>query len=193
MAWNTDLRCRRMGADGQGLAMIATEIRNFSNHLEMLTNGIAGTFQQLVDAAAEMRDQAEEAGKVDADRALSASLDCVRDGGRRMGEGMSGLDRDAAAVGDILRQTTENVDCDAEIGDALGEAVLQLASSAGEAVLAPEEPPAALGEILNVIFASYTMASERDIHKRFALAVAGSDEEVVVECGDDDDDDDGLF
>ncbi|MET0308451.1 MAG: hypothetical protein ABW023_07070 [Sphingomonas sp.] len=192
MAWNTDLRCRRMGADGQGLAMIATEIRNFSNHLEMLTNGIAGTFQQLVDAAAEMRAQAEDAGKVDAGRALTASLDCVRDGGRRMREGMSGLDRDASAVGDILRQTTENVDCDAEIGDALGAAVVHLATAAGEQAPLPDEPPPMLGDILGIIHASYTMASEREIHKRFAIA--GDD--VEAEAGsamDDDDDDDGLF
>jgi hypothetical protein len=191
MAWNTDLRCRRMGTEGQGLAMIATEIRNFSNHLEMLTNGISGTFQQLVDAAAEMRAQAEEAGKVDAGRALSASLDCVRDGGKRMQDGMSGLDRDASAVGDILRQTTENVDCDAEIGDALGEAVLHLANAAGEPAPLPDEPPAVLGEILATIHATYTMASERDVHKRFAIA--GTEAEVAAPAMDDDDDDDGLF
>jgi hypothetical protein len=192
MAWNTDLRCRRMGSEGQGLAMIATEIRNFSNHLEMLTNGIAGTFQQLVDAATVMRDQAEEAGKVDAGRALTASLDCVRDGGQRMNEGMSGLDRDAATVGDILRQTTENVDCDAEIGDALGEAVLQLAIAAGEQAPLPEAPPATLDAILGTIHASYTMASEREIHKRFAL-VTGEAEAEAAPAPDDDDDDDGLF
>lgn len=192
MAWNTDLRCRRMGSEGQGLAKIATEIRNFSNHLEMLTNGISETFRRLVDAAAEMRAQSEGEGKVDADRALTASLDCVRDGGDRMREGLSCLDRDAATVGDILRQTTENVDCDAEIGDALGEAVVRLSEAAGEPAL-PEEPPAVLGEILAAIHASYTMASEREVHKRFALA--GGEPEVVVEAaGEDDDDfDDGLF
>ncbi len=193
MAWNTDLRCRRMGADGQGLAMIATEIRNFSNHLEMLTNGISGTFEQLVDAAAEMRAQAESAGKVDAGKALTASLDCVRDGGDRMREGLSGLDRDAATVGDILRQTTENVDCDAEIGDALGEAVTQLAAAAGDPAMLPEAPPAALGEILAAIHASYTMASEREVHKRFALAGGVAEMEEAPAQGDDDDDDDGLF
>ena len=192
MAWNTDLRCRRMGSEGQGLAMIATEIRNFSNHLEMLTNGIAGTFQQLVDAAAVMRAQAEEAGKVDADQALAASLDCVRDGGRRMREGMFGLDRDAATVGDILRQTTENVDCDAEIGDVLGEAVLHLAAAAGEEVPLPDEPPVALGAVLGIIHASYTMASEREVHKRFALTSDEAENEAVA-AADDDDDDDGLF
>ena len=192
MAWNTDLRCRRMGSEGRGLAMIATEIRNFSNHLEMLTNGISSTFQQLVDAAAEMRAQAEESGKVDAGRALTASLDCVREGGRRMSEGMSGLDRDAATVGDILRQTTQNVDCDAEIGDALGEVVLHLSSAAGEGAALPDEPPAALGAILGTIHASYTMASEREVHKRFAQA-GGEPEGEAASVADDDDDDDGLF
>lgn len=192
MAWNTDLRCRRMGSEGQGLAMIANEIRSFSNHLEMLTNGIAGTFRQLVDAAEEMRAQAEDAGKVDAGRALSASLDCVRDGGQRMREGMSGLDRDASAVGDILRRTTENVDCDAEIGDALGEAVSQLAASAGAETPLVDEPPAVLGEVLATIYASYTMASEREIHKRFALATDEA-ESVASIPADDEDDDDGLF
>lgn len=191
MAWNTDLRCRRMGSEGQGLAMIATEIRNFSNHLEMLTNGISGTFQQLVDAAAMMRAQMEETGKVDAGRALTASLDCVRDGGQRMREGMSGLDRDASTVGDILRQTTENVDCDAEIGDALCEAVSHLAAAAGEAQPLPEEPPAALGAILGTVFASYTMASEREVHKRFALPNDAA--EAPAQVVEDDDDDDGLF
>jgi hypothetical protein len=156
----------------------------------MLTNSIAGTFQQLVDAAAAMRTQAEEAGKVDAARALAASLDCVRDGGQRMNQGMSGLDRDAATVGDILRQTTENVDCDAEIGDALGEAVLQLAIAAGGQAPLPEAPPATLGAILATIHASYTMASEREIHKRFAPA---SGEAEDAPAPDDDDDDDGLF
>jgi hypothetical protein len=192
MAWNTDLRCRRMGSEGQGLAMIATEIRNFANHLEMLTNGIAGTFQQLVDAATVMRTQAEETGRVDAGQALTASLDCVRDGGTRMRDGMSGLDRDAATMDEILRRTTENIDCDAEIGDALREAVSLLAAAAGELAPLPEDPPAALGEIFGSIHASYTMASEREIHKRFAPASDEAASEATPAI-DDDDDDDGLF
>ncbi len=76
MAWNTGLRCRRMGDDGKGLEVIAKEIRVFANNLEAVSAKITGTFEQLSAAAGSMRERSDEGAGAGADagRALSESL-----------------------------------------------------------------------------------------------------------------------
>ena len=194
MAWNTGLRCRRMGEDGLALAVIATEIRQFSNKLESVSDRISQTFEQLAAASASIRARRENGGRIDAGRALAESLASIRAGGERMRESLASLDGDAATVVAILRASTDKVDCEAEIGTALSEAAAGLAALVPSESELPDVAIAPLSEMLGRIARTYTMAREREVHKRFAL---GGDidaaEDEAVELFADSDEDDGLF
>ncbi len=188
MAWNTDLRCHRLGDEGKALAMVAQEIRGFATMLATISAEIRRSVESLVGAVTALRDPEAENGG-DAAEALTESLACIRDGAQRMRTGMAGLSEDAAAVTRILETTTSNVDCEAAFGDSLRSVVLQL-KLFGTPCTAPQgEVAAALAALLDGMARSYTMAREREVHHRFALPGTASSTPTDM----DDDDDDGLF
>ncbi|MBU3078058.1 hypothetical protein [Sphingomonas quercus] len=193
MAWNTGLRCRRMGQDGRALEVIATEIRAFANNLESVSDRIHETFKELASAAGSMRDQREQGGGTDAGRALTDSLSSIRAGGRRMEESLSSLDGDAATVATILRDTTSAVDCEAEIGEALAQAAGRLAALAPALGEIPEPALEPLRDIMGRIHRSYTMARERDVHRQFALPGDEVAEAATGDTGSGEQSDDDLF
>lgn len=194
MAWNTGLRCRRMGEDGLALAVISTEIRQFSNNLEAVSDRISRTFEQLAVAAASIRERRESGGGIDAGHTLAESLASIRAGGERMHESLASLDGDAAKVVAILRDSTDKVDCEAGIGAALAEAAASLAALVRPEGELPEVAIAPLSDMLGRIARTYTMAREREVHKRFVL---GGDIDAAVDeapaASDDDLFDDALF
>lgn len=189
MAWNTDLRCYRMGDEGRSLAVVASEIRGFSADLERISVAIGGSFQQLAGAAEAMADPRANA---EAGQSLGDSLACIREGGRKMRDGLSGLDSDASQIADILHEATAKVDC-GEVSETLAGLAARLAAFARPQTEFAEETALLLSELLASFARSYTMASERVIHKQFATT---EETEVNVSAAtyvDDDDDDDGLF
>lgn len=166
MAWNTGLRCRRMGEDGLALAAIATEIRQFSNNLGVISGRISQTFAQLGTAAGAIRARREQDGKIDAGRTLAESLSSIRAGSERMQRSLGGLDGEASAMVTMLRESTDNVNCEAEIGEALATATAQLATLADADADLPETAATLLAELFGAIARTYTMARERDVHRR---------------------------
>ncbi|WP_294335237.1 hypothetical protein [uncultured Sphingomonas sp.] len=189
MAWNTDLRCHRLGDEGKALAMVASEIRGFATTLATISAEIRHSVETLVQAVTALRDPQGDTGG-DAAEALTESLACIRDGAQRMREGMAGLTEDAAAVTRILETTTSNVDCEAAFGSDLREVVSHLSLLAARCDTPDAEAEPALAALLDGMARSYTMAREREIHQRFALAGSAAAAHAVV---DEDDDDDGLF
>lgn len=189
MAWNTDLRCHRLGDEGKALAMVASEIRGFATMLATISAEIRKSVETLVQAVTALRDpQGDPAG--DAAEALTESLACIRDGAQRMREGMAGLTEDASTVSRILETTTGNVDCEAVFGDALRDVVHQLSQFAAPCTAADAATESALAGLLDGMARSYTMAREREIHRRFALAGTAPAAQAAAE---EDEEDDGLF
>jgi len=198
MAWNTDLRCYRMGPEGRGLAVVASEIRGFAATLATIASGIARSFDGLTVAATVIRGSEEDAG-VDAGAALAESLGCIRDGGQRMRSGLSELDEGASSVAEILEDTTGKIDCEEDVGGPLA-AITERLSQFGREIPDLAEPAisgealTALGDLLAAIAARYTMAREREVHRAFQpggeTAAAPASDPVDL---DDDDFDDGLF
>lgn len=191
MAWNTDLRCYRLGVDGRGLAVVAQEIRGFAATLGSIASGIAQSFEALEQAAVVMRG-AEHDAPADAGVALSESLGCIRDGGERMQSGLTALDQGAHAVTEIIAETTGKVDCEAEVGTALIEIADRMAILGSESEDIPEEGQVMLEALLGTIGARYTMAREREVHRRYLPGIE-TEELTATAGGDDDDFDDGLF
>ncbi|MES3107103.1 hypothetical protein [Sphingomonas aurantiaca] len=190
MAWNTDLRSYRMGEAGHGLAVVASEIRGFAIALEAMSGRIGALFERLASAAGAIG-RPEADGEVT--QPLAESLDRIREGSVRMREGLAGLGDDATAISDMLRTTTDSVDCHA-VGGTLADHATHLAGFGATGDNCPDAAKPALADLLDAIRSLYTMAREREIHRQFALrpdeptgAPAASDAE------EGDDDDDGLF
>jgi len=193
MAWNTDLRSFRMGQAGSGLAVIASETRKFSDQLAAVSAAIGSNFARLTTAAAAIRETDGGGGAegADAGETLADSLACISGAGKRMREGLAGLGGEAARIVEIVRETTASVDCESEVGAALEDAVADLTALGQPAPALEDEVAAELAVLLDRIAATYTMAREREVHRR--LVSAAADSCVPAEPVLDDADDDGLF
>lgn len=191
MAWNTDLRSRPMGDAGRGLGAVALEIRNFSLELERFSADIAAMCGQITGAAQAMHAVQTGSTRVDVSQALDVSLQCVRDGGRIVREGLFGLEVEASELNDFLGRTVENIACDTDF-DSVLTMTSQALTDAGSPIEALDEAPSELSVLLGQIAATYSMAREREVHQRFAITVAGAMAQPAIEpvaC----EDDDGLF
>jgi hypothetical protein len=167
MAWNTGLRCRNMGQDGQGLAVMSTEIRNFANILAEIWADVSDRFDRLV-AAAVLIERTE--GQVDMQQVLIQAFGCIRSGGARVAEGLSALGQRAPEIATVIRETSDGLDCDRALGVPLSEVVArfgQLAHPIGSA--ASPQVKDAVAMLLERMAAQYTMAREREVHRRFTL------------------------
>ncbi|KQM92065.1 hypothetical protein [Sphingomonas sp. Leaf226] len=190
MAWNSDLRSFRMGREGDGLARIATEIRCAVNTLEAVSASIASAFEQLNDAANAI------GSPPDGDEATAGSLPealaVIRAGALLTRQGMSGLDRDAGAIHDIVAEMTSTLDCETAFAEPLARINAKPDALAMPLVEASQSISATGEQLFHAINALYTMARERQVHARFSPSQDQPEAEVAA-MSEEDDDCDGLF
>jgi hypothetical protein len=190
MAWNSDLRSFRMGREGDGLARIATEIRCAVNTLEAVSASIASAFEQLSDAADAI------GSPPDGDEATAGSLPealaVIRAGALLTRQGMSGLDRDAGAIHDIVAEMTSTLDCETAFAEPLARINAKFDALAMPLVAASESISTTGEQLFHAINALYTMARERQVHARFSPSQDQPEAEVAA-MSEEDDDCDGLF
>ncbi|MBD8638014.1 hypothetical protein [Sphingomonas sp. CFBP 13733] len=190
MAWNSDLRSFRMGREGDGLARIATEIRCAVNTLEAVSASIASAFEQLSDAADAI------GSPPDGDEATAGSLPealaVIRAGALLTRQGMSGLDRDAGAIHDIVAAMTSTLDCETAFAEPLARINAKLDALAMPLVEASQSISTTGEQLFHAINALYTMARERQVHARFSPSQEQPEAEVAA-MSEDADDCDGLF
>lgn len=108
-----------------------------------------------------------------------------------MRDGLSGLAGDASAIADMLRDTTETVDC-AQLGSALAEYADGLAQYGTVQEVFPEQAEALLRDLFDAMLRGYTMAREREVHRAYSEPFGKDDGGAAPEPAEDDDDD-GLF
>lgn len=165
MAWNSDLRSYRMGRAGDGLARIAAEIRSFVNTLESISGAVENAFEQLSSAADAIGSAPDR--NPDTDDSLAEALAVIRAGAVVTRQGMSGLDRDAGAIHEIVAEMTSAVDCETAFAAPLSHISAQLDARAMPLVEASAAMTSRSEQVLEAIYKTYTMAKERQVHNRF--------------------------
>lgn len=190
MAWNSDLRSFRMGREGDGLARIATEIRCAVNTLEAVSASIASAFEQLSDAADAIGSPPD--GDEKTAGSLPEALAVIRAGALLTRQGMSGLDRDAGAIHDIVAAMTSTLDCETAFAEPLARINAKLDALAMPLVEASQSISTTGEQLFHAINALYTMARERQVHARFSPSQDQPEAEVAA-MSEEDDDCDGLF
>ncbi len=168
---NATFKCSRLGAEGRTLSTIAQELRSYANQTVECANGLMSSLNQAL-AAAETLDRdhgAEGAGRIETlERLMAAALGVMRSTGDRMDHALGLLQQQGARVGGTLA----GMACSMPAATALN-AALRVTAKQLEALPAEEAAggidPALLPERLALFSGhGYTMASEREIHQRFA-------------------------
>ncbi len=166
MALNTTLKCTRIGETGKPLAVIAVELRMHAGALDTSAQDALAALSGLSDEAASLSDVPEEGG---AGQALADAAARLRAAGQAVEADLGGLARQGETVVNALRHAAGRLDFQREIGATLDEAADALAAQAGAPRI--DELAAPLSALLAVIAKTYTMASEREVHRAYVASL----------------------
>jgi methyl-accepting chemotaxis protein len=185
MAINTSLRCSRMGEAGKPMNVVASELRVFAEQMETVSGRLLTGLNGLADAAAKAR-----AGGKDASSSLRDGLDTalatIKNTGLRVADNLKDLSARGDHVARSVGQGVSRLDFTKELGDILDECAMALAQAAADAEPegdATDEGREMAAQLAEALFAKYTMAREREVHRRFfpvaAPVEAKADEPVA--------------
>ena len=188
---NASLKSSRLGDRGKGLGVIAQELRTYAARI---VEGIERLPAALREVTAFV-EQFSEAGRahgadhlIALDERMLGAIGSFKASGDTMTDALARLGRETSEVRGMLGEAaTRLVDNRDDISASLRRAVVEiddLASGLGEPASRTAVSADALDRLLR---ASYTMASERDIHDDFvggaaAGAPAASEEDIADAC-----------
>ncbi len=190
IATNTRLLCRRHGATGRAVSVIATEVDANAIQLGTATTQVARAIGDLGAIEASLRNGITDADERDMGKTLDGALGIVRRACQRTEQvAMEGSDD----IGHLIEMLIVTGD---ELKQELGAAGMMRDAAATLSQRTPvaemnESAEAALLRLLPDIARLYTMAQERTVHAGFLLPGMAAAAEPVASV--DDDDDDGLF
>jgi hypothetical protein len=168
---NTALKCGRLGAKGRTLSVVAQELRGYANQTVQDADALMAALRDIT-AAAEAFDRGQQGQGADRigamEQEMALSLGAFEECGKRLSRALATLTRQGGDVSHSLEKIATGITAHNTVGNALKDAGDRLgAMVAGE----PDGSDAALVQERLTFFSNgrYTMASERDIHARFAL------------------------
>jgi len=168
MALNTTLKSAKLGEDGRPLSIISSELRVHAGYLDTTATACVAALKTLIEAAAELsRDNAGEQG-AGAGAALEAAIAGIKRAGEMTERDVATLAAQGEAVLRLLKQSTQRLDFQTEIGDTLSQVALGLAGRAAGAAKCGADVQAPLAALFAQLGPIYTMAKERDIHAAIA-------------------------
>jgi hypothetical protein len=168
MALNTTLKSARLGEDGRPLSIISSELRVHAGYLDKTAASCMEALKTLVDAAAALsRDNGGEQG-AGAGAALEAAIGGIKRAGEQTEHDVATLAAQGEAVLKLLKQSTQRLDFQKEIGGTLNQVALGLAGRAADAAKCGAEIQAPLAALFAKLSAIYTMAKEREIQAGIA-------------------------
>lgn len=192
MAINTSLRCSRMGEAGKPMNVVASELRVFAEQMETVSDRLLAGLNGLSEAASRARTDSADASST-LGEGLDAALANIKQAGTRVADDLKELSARGDHVARSVGQGVSRLDFARELGDILDECAVALAQAAADAGVdidgLTEEGRLAAAPLAERLFKTYTMAREREVHRRIFPAEAPSDAAGDTPAGAAEDDD----
>ena len=191
MAINTSLRCSRMGEAGKPINVVATELRAIAGQMETVSGRLLSTLRALEEKSVALVAPGEVGPNLgdQLDRALAS----ISEAGGKIARDLNQLAERGDSIARDVAQSVASLDFTSEIGSVLDECTLQIeeyAAGLSEPGIEIEEPSEDLLRLADALYATYTMARERQVHGLvFAPPVAAAAAESTAA----DDDLDAAF
>ncbi|MBY9062046.1 hypothetical protein K7957_03765 [Sphingomonas yunnanensis] len=187
IATNTRLLCRRHGAVGRAVAVVAQEVDAYARDLGTTTDQVARTIGRLADAEGTL--SLRGAGTCDIGEMLGGALGVIRQACHRTEQVVRAGGDEAARLVEVVRTTASELAAELALSDTMAALAAALTARAGEDAALTAADESSLREVLPAIARLYTMAGERQIHASYQLP--GMDAVLAAPVADDEDD--GLF
>jgi hypothetical protein len=191
MALNSNLRCSRVGDDGRSVNVVSAELRIYAAKLEEPADAIMAGLQQL-ESTAQGIAQAQGPAVGDISQPLDEALVAIRRICASMDDGLSGFEREGQEVFTKVSAAIATLDFESELGEELGQCAWMAEVLAGDEAGGLSDMTELAAGLSAEIYKVYTMAQERDVHRRF-LPVSAPPEPVAAVATDDDLFADALF
>ena len=188
MAINTSLRCSRMGEAGKPMNVIASELRVFAEQMEAVSDRLVSGLSGVRESAVAMVDGDGEA-PVSICTSLDTALEAIKQAGARMGADIKELSAKGDHLARNVGESVSRLDFTRELGDVLEECAVVLVHSAADGFDVDASPIDDATAAAQRQYATYTMAREREVHRRFFPAPAADDAAQPVAAPQDDLDD----
>lgn len=194
MAINIGLRCRNVGDAGKPIAVIANEIRSYSDRLDLIVSAISGAESILIESSSRISGQiAKGAGSLGQ---LSEFVDVIGECDRRTSSSLAFVNANAGDIQTaLLRAIADLAPLLGDTGD-LARSIASLDGCDSEHAPPEADLESDLSEICSSLFAVYTMNAERELHNQMLgeLGLNAFQTEIASLRDEDEDDfDDGLF
>jgi hypothetical protein len=165
MAINTSLRCSRMGEAGKPINVVATELRAIAGQMEVVSGRLLSTLRQLEEKSDALLSNGETGTGLgdQLDRALAS----ISEAGGKISRDLGLLAERGDGIAHDVTRDVAGLDFTGAIGPVLAECARQIedyASAVGEPDGDIEEPSDELLNLADTLYATYTMARERQIH-----------------------------
>lgn len=192
LAINAYLRSNRLGSDGKAVGVVAAEMNTYAARLGVAAEGILRSLSDMQTMAGTL--EAADGPRLDLVGELDSAVATLRDAHDRMGHFLTEAAEDGNAVAARIGHIARDIDFRRDLGERL-EASRRLFGTPASLVEASDsEDHAAFSE---QVFAIYTMASERDVHRSILKVSAATPAMIVttaaVTAEEDDSLDDMLF
>lgn len=195
MALNATLRCSKLGDAGRSVNVVSAELRTFAAALEEPARRIITKLTDMQSASANLRSDDENVGDSTISVPLQAAFELIDQTCTSVDDGLRTFAEESDNAFSMIGRSLGSVDFDTGLGDEL-RACLDLlgtldAPDESDTTIAPH-----LATLTGRIFATYTMAQERNVHlAHFPPSEAAQTEAETVkpEAASDDDDLDDMF
>lgn len=182
MAINTSLRCSRMGEAGKPINVVATELRAIAGQMETVSGRLLVSLRDLEEKSVALV-SADDDGTGLGEQ-LDRALGNISEAGAKISRDLGALAERGDGIARDVTRDVANLDFTRDIGTVLDECVLHIeefAAACADPGFEVEEPSDALMRLADALYASYTMARERQVHGLvFAPPVAAAAPEAAA-------------
>lgn len=183
MAINTSLRCSRMGEAGKPINVVATELRAIAGQMETVSGRLLISLRDLEEKSVALVSSGNDGTGLG--EQLDRALGNISEAGAKISRDLGELAERGDGIARDVARDVANLDFTRDIGTVLDQCVLQTEEFAAASCADPgfevEEPSDALMRLADALYASYTMARERQVHGLvFAPPVAAAAPEAAA-------------
>ena len=170
IAINTRLMCRRLEGVGRAVSVVAGEIAIYANHLEQAMARALVPARRLQDTSQTMAAApTDNSNSASISKVLARALAVIGEGCQSSEIGVGQIAEQAANLVGMLEGTAAALHRDLSQVAHMRAIAQRLQSGADASGPRDAASQAALAQLLHSIAGSYSMAAEREVHRRFLL------------------------
>jgi len=173
LGMNAILKSGRAGTQGRGLNIIAQELRDYAMKVVQGIQELPVSLAQVSAAVEQLNSNGRLHNAVqmaELAQRMEAAIASVGANGSDMSAALDKLDREGSAIRRTITEATTRLSSHSDISRVLEDAMAAIRDKVHEIGDPTQMGNAGYDKIDQLLYAKYTMASERDIHKKLSPA-----------------------